>query len=128
MFKVKAIENKAEQRRMCEFCKTEYIESSFAYAAYDVESADDESGEPIAVCQFTFMGGCAIHCLTPVPGREDDEAVLILGFTVLEFLRRCGFKEVTADMPYAYAARLGFCKKDGVTVLDLTAERACGGH
>ncbi|MBQ7828526.1 MAG: hypothetical protein IJ386_09725 [Clostridia bacterium] len=128
MFKVKAIENKDEQKRMCELCCAEYKEDSFAYAAYDVKTADDESGEAIAVCQFTFIGGCAIHCLTPAEGREDDEAVLILGFAVLEFLRRCGFKEVTANMQDSYAVRLGFRNTDGKHILDLTAGRACGGH
>lgn len=128
MFKVIAIENKAEQKRMCELCRAEYKEDSFAYAAYDVASADDESGEAIAVCQFTFIGGCVIHCLAPAEGREDDEAVLILGFAVLEFLRRCGFKEVKADIPDAYATRLGFRKAGDGLILDLTAGRACGGH
>ena len=53
---------------------------------------------------------------------------LILGFAVLEFLRRCGFKEVKADIPYAYATRLGFRKAGDGLILDLTAGRACGGH
>lgn len=128
MFKVKAIENKAEQERICSACNTEYKIDTFAYAAYDVESADDESGEPIGICQFSFMGGCVLHCLAPAEGREDDEAMLILGFAVLEFLRRCGFKEVTANIPATYATRLGFRKTEDILTLDLTAGRACGGH
>lgn len=128
MFKVKAIENKAEQEMLCEKCSTEYIESDFAYGAYDIASADDESGDVIAVCQFTFSGRCHIHCLAPAEGKESDEAVLILGFAVLEFLRRCGFTEVWADIPKEYALRLGFKEHGSTYSLDLTAGRACGGN
>ncbi len=128
MFKVKAVESKTEQERLASACNTEYLPKAFAYAAYDVASADDEEGEIIGVCQFSFIGECAVHCLAPADGKEDDEAVLILGFAVLEFLRRSGFKSVTADIPKKYALRLGFKLTDGVYSLDLTAGRACGGH
>ena len=128
MFKVYAVEDKEKQKQVCEVCKTDYIHDTFAYAAYDVASPDDENGDVIAICQFSFMGKCHISCLSPADGRSDDEAVLILGFAVLEFLRRCGFTSVTADIPKEYAYRLGFMIKDDVFTLDLTAGRACGGH
>ncbi len=128
MFKVKAVENKAEQRLLSEKCNTEFIEKDFAYAAYDVASPNDETGEIIGVCQFTFSGGCHIHCLAPAEGKDADEAILILGFAVLEFLRRCKFTEITADIPREYALRLGFKNTDGAYILDLTAGRPCGGH
>ena len=131
MFKVMAIENKAEQERLCSVCSTQFITDSFAYATYDVESADDITGEIIAVCQFSFMGKTVIHALSPAPGREEDEAVLILGFAVLEFLRRCGFQSVTADktaFTLHTALRLGFMSTGEEYTLDLTKGRACGGH
>jgi len=128
MFKVYAVEDKEEQKTLCEVCGTAFLPDSFAYAAYDVTSPDDENGDAIAICQFSFMGKCHISCLSPADGREEDEAVLILGFAVLEFLRRCGFTTVTAHIPKEYAYRLGFMMKDDVFTLDLTAGRACGGH
>lgn len=128
MFKVRAVEDKNEQKRLCRSCNTEYFEELFAYAAYDVMSADDGCGEIIGVCQFTFLGECRIRCLAPADGKESDEAMLILGFAVLEFFRRCGFTAVLGDIPECYAPRLGFVKKDGVYSLDLKAPRACGGH
>ena len=128
MFKVKAIENKSEQKRLCDVCDTPYIEKSFAYAAYDVKSADDENGDIIGVCQFSITGTPIMHNLSPAPGRESDEAILILGFAVLEFLRRCKFDTVTGMIPENYALRLGFRKNDSTFSLDLTAGRACGGH
>ncbi len=127
MFKVKAIEIKEEQKALCEICGTEYISADFAYGAFDIESADD-SGEVIGICQFTFTDGCHIHCLAPANGKESDEAMLILGFAVLEFLRRCSFTKVDAVIPKEYALRLGFKDSDGTYTLDLTAGRACGGH
>lgn len=128
MFKVKAIENKEEQKRLCDACGTEYAEKAFAYAAYDIKSADDECGEVIGVCQFTISGTPAMLCLSPANGRESDEAMLILGFAVLEFLRRCRFEAVVATIPESYATRLGFRKTEDGLTLDLTAGRACGGH
>lgn len=128
MFKVKAVKSKIEQERLAAACGTEYLPKDFAYAAYDVESADDEAGDIIGVCQFSFIGGCSLHCLAPADGKEGDEAMLILGFAVLEFLRRSGFETVTADIPKEYALRLGFKLTDGIYTLDLTAGRTCGGH
>lgn len=130
MFKISAIELKSEQERICSVCDTEYIPDAFAYAAIDIESPDADSGEIIGICQFFFMGECKIHCLSPALGRESDEAMLILGFAVLEFLRRCGFASVSADknIKKEYALRLGFKEMDDKYILDLTAGRACGGH
>ncbi len=131
MFKVSAVEIKSEQEKLCRICGAEYIPASFAYAAIDVDSPEDTVGDTIAVCQFSFMGECVIHCLSPAPDRDSDEAVLILGFAVLEFLRRCGFTEVsanTSNIKKEYALRLGFRQTDDKYILDLTAGRACGGH
>lgn len=128
MFKVRAIEAKSEQERLCRICRTEYMEDDFAYAAYDIESPDDVDGEAIGICQFSFIGECVIHSLSPADGKDGDEAMLILGFAVLEFLRRCGFCDVTAHIPEAYARRLGFTKDGDTYTIDLSAPRACGGH
>ncbi|MBE6707713.1 MAG: hypothetical protein E7578_00550 [Ruminococcaceae bacterium] len=131
MFKVSAVEVKESQKNICRICGTEYIPDSFAYAAIDIASPDDTDGEVIGICQFSFTGKCIIHCLAPAMDRESDEAVLILGFSVLEFLRRCGFSEVsanTANIKKEYALRLGFRQTDDKYILDLTAGRACGGH
>ena len=128
MFKVRTIESKEEQKNLCSVCSTEYIPSSFAYGAFDIDAPDSPNEETIGICQFSFSETCEIHCLVPAEGKDTDEAILILGFAVLEFLRRCGYSEVTADIPSAYALRLGFIKKDDKYSLDLTAGRACGGH
>ena len=126
MFKVKAVESKLEQERICRLCNTDYIPNDFAYAAIELSSADDKDGDVIGICQFSFTGGCIVHSLVPAAGRESDEAMLILGFTVLEFLRRCGFSSVTADIPNNYAAALGFIRNGGTFTLDLTAPHGCG--
>lgn len=131
MFKVSAVESKKTQENICLLCGTDYIPESFAYAAIDIESPDDTDGDVIGVCQFSFIGECTIHCLSSVQNRESDEAVLILGFAVLEFLRRCGFTEVSAkngSIKKEYALRLGFRMTEEKYILDLTAGRACGGH
>ena len=130
MFKVSSVEIKSEQERLCSVCNTNYIPTAFAYSAIDIESPDDTTGDVIAICQFSFVGECRLFCLSPAEGRESDEAVLILGFAVLEFLRRCGFTSVCADdsINKEYALRLGFVWTDDKYTLDLTAGRACGGH
>ena len=128
MFKVTAVESKSIQEELCAACKTEFIPDSFAYAAFDTVSPDDDTGDIIGICQFSFIGGCSVHCLSPADGKESDEAMLILGFAVLEFLRRCGFDKVTASIPKEYAFRLGFKRENDTSVIDLNAPRACGGH
>ena len=131
MFKVSAVESKEAQADICRLCGVDYIPEAFAYAAIDIVSPDDSDGDIIGVCQFSFIGECVIHCLSPVSEHESDEAVLILGFAVLEFLRRCGFTEVSAksgSIKKEYALRLGFKMTDDKYILDLTAGRACGGH
>lgn len=128
MFKVIAVESKTEQERLCGICNTKYMPDAFAYAAYDLNETDSEIGDVIGVCQFSFMGGCVLHCLAPAEGKASDEAMLILGFSVLEFLRRCGFSTVFADISDTYANRLGFRIDGDKYSLDLTAPRSCGGH
>lgn len=130
MFKVSAVEIKSEQERLCRICGTDFIPDSFAYAAVDILSPEDTVGDIIGICQFSFVGNCCIHCLAPAPDKGSDEAVLILGFAVLEFLRRCKFTEVSADINIKkeYALRLGFKAEENRYILDLTAGHACGGH
>ena len=45
MLEIKPIQDKNQQKMLCELCRTVYRPSAMAYSAYD-------NGEPIGICQF----------------------------------------------------------------------------
>lgn len=123
MFKITALEDEARRKNACEKCGISCRDGELAYAAVDVSLPN----EPIiAVCTFTLTGGknSFIRVGTTDP---EDEAVLILIYTVLDFLRRVGFSAVTADATVKnYAERLGFgCAENDLFVYDLSAPHGC---
>ena len=129
MFKIKAVEDKREQEQVCSICGVEYLHETLAFAAYDIDDSDGDISGVIAVCQFSISGGNAeIHGLDSAPGRSEDEAVIILGFTVLDFFRRCGFEYAKANLSDRYAGVLGLKKTADCFIVDLTKKRGCGGN
>lgn len=125
MFMVTAIEDATHHMALCDVLGIGHVDGAYAYGAFD-----DDGTLPlglIALCEFTFTGECVIHSLTAAVGREEDEAVLILGFAVLDFFRRCGFDRVRGNIPERYARRLGFTLEEGRFTLDLHKPSACGG-
>jgi len=128
MFKVTSVENKELQLAICNEIGVENADNSFAYAAFEVADDGETVLSPIAICEFSFIGGCRIHHLTPMQGHEDDEAVLILGFAVIDFFRRCGFETLTATINEKYALRLGFVHDGDTFLLNLKRPAGCGGH
>lgn len=61
--------------------------------------------------------------LLPAPGIDDEEALLIMARTVLNFMYRCSVGKVTADVSQiapTLAKKLGFSRDgDGALSLDL---------
>ena len=86
MLSVLPIQDKNIQKELCELCDIEFDTDSFAYRADD--------GIFLGVCQFKFSDGCGyINGLKYAPGTLDNEAMIIMLRTAMNFMHRCGIKK-----------------------------------
>lgn len=118
MLTASPIQNKDEQKNICELCSIPFRPEAFAYS-------QKENGEVIAASQFDINteGGMVLD-LKMKDGLEDDiEALFILGRAVLNFLDLMGNKSCTFAVKDEHdkkmAKMLAFKEKDGVWSLDL---------
>lgn len=116
MLEVKPIQEKAAQENLCELCGITYRENNFAYGA-------EVDGSPVGICQFYIRGEYGhISELASVKGKNDGEAMFILGRAALNFIDLAGAHEAYfdgADAPLVRA--IGFSEKDGRLYMDLSA-------
>ena len=85
MLTVLPIQDKNIQKELCELCGVEFDTYSFAYRADD--------GDFLGVCQFKFATGTGeINGFKYAPGTKDDEAMIIMLRTAMNFMHRCGIK------------------------------------
>lgn len=86
MLTVLPIQDKNTQKELCELCNINYNNTSFAYRADD--------GAFLGVCQFRFENDCGvIEGLKTAPQISDDEAMIIMLRTAMNFMHRCGLKK-----------------------------------
>jgi hypothetical protein len=86
MLTVLPIQDKNVQKELCELCGASFDAYSFAYRADD--------GEFLGVCQFKFVSGVGeISAFNYAPNTSDDEAMIIMLRTAMNFMHRCGLKK-----------------------------------
>ena len=92
MLVIKPIEDKNEQRTLCDLCALEFREDMFAYKAYDGEAL-------LGVAQFDIEGESSrmLPMKQSLGTKEDFEGMFILGRAVMNFLDLCGVKSVVYD-------------------------------
>ncbi len=116
MLAVKPIPEKTVAKALCEFCSVPYEDDVFTYFAADVNEDDTEINHIIGVCTFTMKGGVnRIEYLKSADGIDDEEAMIIMARTVMNFLYRCEVEKVTVSVEGVGAemtGKLGF-KDDG---------------
>ncbi len=118
MLTASPIQNKDEQKKLCEECGVIFRPDSFSYS-------QKENGEIIALSQFDIQKyGGVIYDLQMKKGLDDDiEALFILGRAVLNFLDLTGnkfcFYDVKTDHDRKMAKMLSFKEKDGRWSLSL---------
>ncbi len=122
MYVVKAIQDKALQKGICESLNVEYNEYALAYMAADLKEDGETIDEYIGICQFILQGDAEIITFNSFPDRYDDEAVIVLLRAVMSFMHRCGakmcyFEEGAA--PEALIQRSGFISDRGKYLKDL---------
>ena len=108
MLEIKPIQDKNEQKTLCELCGVAYRPQAFAYSAYD--------------CQFRIIGDTGyLYHLCNTTGTDDLEALIIMGRAALNFIDLCGVHQAyfEGDKPRA-AIAVGFREKGGKLFADLT--------
>lgn len=122
MFSVKPIYDIELQKELCDFLNTPYIPESIAYFAAELERDLTTIQSIIGICQFIPGEIGEILSLIPAPGKEDDEAMIIMERAVMSFLHRSGsktFKMHESAGPDAVLKRSGLPFKDGFYTADL---------
>lgn len=114
MLEIKPIQEKEEQRRLCDMCGVEFKERCFAYGA-TVDRL------PVGICQFYIKGNYGyVTDLKNVKGVNDSEALFIMARGVLNFIDLAGAHEAfweSEDSPLVHA--IGFFEKDGKLYMNL---------
>ena len=129
MFKIEAIQNFESQSKYAAACGTFAIKGYFAYAMYDVETK-----EPMGFAQFDINGDTGhITDLKEAVGRDDFEAMFILGRSTMNFIDMCGAHKTTATINAASTTLLkaiGFKETNDGYFCDMTGffSGNCGNH
>lgn len=128
MFKITPIQEKELQKSLCKICNTEYRQEAFAYQMYDIDS-----GEIMGISQFEIAEAGYIYDIKEAPGRDDFEAMFILGRQTMNFIDQCGAhvcyaKEDAGDDRLLTA--IGFRIKGNDLFCDMTGmfDGHCGGN
>ncbi len=128
MFKITPIQEKSEQKRICELCNTEFRADAFAYQMFDVDS-----GEIMGMSQFEIAKSGYIYDIKEGPGRNDFEAMFILARQTMNFIDLCGVHTCYAIDGAAsddFIKAIGFKMTDGKFFCDMTGmfDGSCGEH
>ncbi len=124
MLLVKPLPDASAAKELCELCGAPYSEDCYTYFAADVNEDATALNHIIGVCSCRIRGNSnMLTQLLSAPGVDDEEALMIMARTVLNFMYRCDVAKVTADEAYVaptLAEKLGFSRdSDGALSLDL---------
>lgn len=123
MFAVKPLENRSIQEELCKTLSTKYIENSLAYFAADLSEDGSSILGIIGILQFRINGNFGeILTLIPAPGKENDEAMIIMLRACMSFMWRSGIKRMTMNEsagPDSVLSRSGLPKKEDTYFVDL---------
>lgn len=133
MITVMPIQEKAQQKQLCELCGIPYRAERLAYCA------TNEKGQLTGLCQFGLNAeGGHIYDLACPDASDPDDARFVMGRAALNFIDQCGVKiaffdgEVPQDQAWdALLHRIGFVpdKKGRYTVsLDGFFNHPCQHH
>ena len=109
MYKVRPVQTKDKQEKLCAVCGIEYNADFFAYEAVTGEE------ELIGMCQFSLDNEAGhIHNLVYAPGSDDFEAMYIMGRATLNFIDLCGVHSATfvGEADETLLRSIGFTKND----------------
>ncbi|MBE6715087.1 MAG: hypothetical protein E7575_07420 [Ruminococcaceae bacterium] len=122
MFAVKPLQDKELQSELCTLLNTPYLANCFAHFAVDLNEDGTKIEAIIGICQFSLGETAEIFTLVPFPGKENDEAMIIMERAVMNFMWRSGSKSFVMKEsagPEELLKRSGLPKKDGTYFVDL---------
>ena len=112
MFKITPIQSVTDATSYAAACEVIIKEGCFVYAMTDCES-----GEIMGISQFELLEGYGyIYDLKEAAGRNDFEAMFILGRQTMNFIDLCGVNVCRADLKAGNESLLkaiGLKKADG---------------
>lgn len=116
MLTVLPIQDKNEQKDLTAICGIEFDANAFAYRADD--------GDFLGVIQFKFTNDIGeISGFNYAPGTSDNEAMIIMLRTAMNFMHRCGIKNSSLDAkttPESLIKLSGYSKEQGdIYTIDL---------
>ncbi len=122
MFKVTPVTSPYLQQDTARRLGAPYLPDTYAFQATEM-TEDAEPVCPLALCQFSFSGKeASLKSLDWAPDHEQDEAVVILVRTVMNWLWRADISLfVCADsrLSEVFCRRLGFRYDSGRWQIDL---------
>ena len=123
MLAVKPVMDAALAKELCELCAVPYKADSYTYFAADVNEDATKINHIIGVCTCRMKGNVnELEAVYAAPGVDDEEALIIMARTVMNFMYRCEVKRVTLDRRYTdaeLARKLGFSADGEELALDL---------
>ena len=121
MLLIKPVQEKEEQRCLCEQCGVVYRPDALCYKAF--EGTAEEEVTLLGVCQFDLGEKGILYDLKSPEGVDDEEALFIMGRQTLNFIDLCGTHDayLAPDCVMTDHLRywLGFSHKDGDWHMDL---------
>lgn len=85
MFKITPIQDKIEQKEICDLLGVVFREEAFAYKMFDIDT-----DEIMGMSQFEIDEVGYIYDIKEAPGRDDFEAMFILARQTMNFIDLCG--------------------------------------
>ncbi len=123
MFVIRPVSDKSIQEELCAHCGVPYLPADFAYFAADLNDDGTKLLGILGICQFALGEDCGIiHHLTPAPGTFDEEVMIIMARTAMEFVHRCEGKTMLlaeGACDTAFGEKVGFRLEDGEYKIDL---------
>lgn len=117
MLEIFPVNDKKEQEKICSECGQEYNADAMCYSAY-------VDGELVGACQFVIREKSGvILSVTPAQGKNDEDALFIMGRQTLNFIDLCGVHSAfySGDDNVGLIKRIGFKKdSEGKWFMDLT--------
>ncbi len=117
MFVIRPVNDKGIQEELCGVCGCSYLAEDFAYFAADLSEDGTKLLGILGICQFALKNDQGVvHNLQPMPGTFDEEVMIIMIRTAMEFVHRCGCKTMVlaeGACDSAFGEKIGFRLTDG---------------
>ena len=123
MLAVKPVVDCGIASEICSFCNVPFDAENYTYFAADVNEDATEMNFIIGVCTFKIKGDLnRIEYLCEAPGVDDEEAMIIMARTVMNFMYRCEVMRLGVNVEgvsESYINKLGFKKDESGYYIDL---------